>query len=86
MVINKTGAAVTAPLSLSGFSPAGEARAYRYSGADPTAIQRLGNVAVSAAGFSATYPANSITLLAIPGPETPIQVLPNHIYLPLTIK
>jgi hypothetical protein len=68
VVINKTGGALTSSLSLAGFTPSGSvAQVYRYSAANLSAIQHLANQVVSAGGFSATYPANSITLLAIPG-------------------
>ncbi len=67
VVINKTATPLTSPLTLSGFTPSGSAQVYRYSAANLNAIQHLANQAVSASGFSASYPANSITLLVIPG-------------------
>lgn len=67
IVINKTGGALTSTLSLSGFTPSGSAQVYRYSAANLNTIQHLSDQAVSAAGFTASYPANSITLLVIPG-------------------
>lgn len=67
IVINKTGGALAGNLSLAGFSPSGSAQVYRYSDANLNAIQHLANQAVSAAGFSATFPANSITLFVVPG-------------------
>lgn len=67
MIINKTNGALTSTLSLSGFTPSGNAQVYRYSAVDLNTIQHLPNQAVSASGFSASYPANSITLLVIPG-------------------
>ena len=67
VVINKTGGALTSALSLSGFTPSGNAQVYRYSNANPNAIQNLAAQSLTASGFSATYPANSITLFVIPG-------------------
>jgi hypothetical protein len=67
IVINKTSGALSSTLSLSGFTPSGSAQVWRYSNADLNAIQHLANQTVSAAGFSASYPANSITLLVIAG-------------------
>jgi hypothetical protein len=66
MIINKTGNNSTSSLALKGFSPAASAQVYRYSGANLSEIVRQPDQAVSATGFSATYPANSITLVVIP--------------------
>ncbi|MBI4929002.1 MAG: glycoside hydrolase family 44 protein [Anaerolineae bacterium] len=78
MVINKTGGALTSALSLSGFSPAFSAQVYRYSAANLNAIVEQPAQSVSPTGFTATYPANSVTLLVIP---TGIP-LDKHIYIP----
>jgi hypothetical protein len=51
---------------LTGFKSAGSAEVYYCSEANLQAIARSSDFAVSAAGFQATYPANSITLVAIP--------------------
>ena len=67
VVINKTGGALTSALSLNGYTPSGNAQVYRYSAADLNAIQNLAAQPLTASGFSATYPANSITLFVIPG-------------------
>jgi hypothetical protein len=67
IVINKTGGALTGNISLSGFAPSGNARVYRYSPATLGSIVHLADQTVSANGFIATLPANSITLLVIPG-------------------
>jgi hypothetical protein len=45
---------------------AGKYQVYTYSGANLQAIVGQSVLGVSAAGFQATYPANSITLVAIP--------------------
>lgn len=66
IVINKTGQAIKSPVKLTGFNPKSSAAVYRYSTAKPNAIVRLTNQAVSATGFTSTFPANSIKLFVIP--------------------
>ncbi len=66
VIINKSQNNITSNLSLKGFKPGGKAQVYTYSKANLGAIVRQGDLGVSAAGFGATYPANSITLVAIP--------------------
>jgi Glycoside hydrolase family 44 len=66
VIINKTSKNLTSNLSLKGFSPGAKAQVYTYSEANLRAIVRQSDLSVSAAGFKATYPANSITLVAIP--------------------
>ena len=79
MIINKTGGSLSSNVALSGFSPGVIAEAYRYSGSNLGAIVQLPNQGVTAGGFSATFPANSITLLVIPPGSPPLR----H-FLPLT--
>ena len=66
MVINKTKEALTSDLNLSGFSPGGSAQVYRYSATNPDQIVRGSDQAVPESGFTATYPAESITLVVVP--------------------
>lgn len=66
MIINKTAKDLTSSLSLAGANPKGNAQVYTYSSANLKAIVRQADLPVSASGFSATYPANSITLLVLP--------------------
>jgi hypothetical protein len=66
MVINKTGSALTSPLSIQGFSGTGSAQVWRYGAADTHQIVRAANASVSGGSLTATYPANSITLLVLP--------------------
>ncbi len=66
VIINKSGVDVTSTVSLSGFSPTASAAVYRYSSANPGAIEHTTDQSVTAQGFSATFPAASITLYAIP--------------------
>jgi hypothetical protein len=65
VIINKTAKNLTSNLSLKGFQAAGKAQVYTYSGANLQAIVRQEDLGVSATDFRATYPANSITLVAI---------------------
>ena len=66
VVINKTGGDITSALALTGFQPAARAQVFRYSTANLKAIVPLPAQTIAATGFTATYPANSITLLVIP--------------------
>lgn len=65
MIINKTDKDLTSDLALQGFNPATTAQVYNYSAANLKAIVPQPNQAVSATGFRAQYPANSITLVVI---------------------
>ncbi len=65
VIINKTGTDIASNLSLSGFTPDPAARVYRYSAANLAGIVRQADQAVTAGGFQATYPANSITLVEL---------------------
>jgi hypothetical protein len=79
IVINKTAAALTSDLSLSNFAPAAWAQVYRYSALNLAAIVQAADQAVTAAGFTASFPANSITLIVIPPagpPPPPVMYLP----------
>jgi len=83
MVINKSlTAALTSSLSLSGFTPGPAAGVYRYSAANLNAIVHLPDQAVTAAGFTATYPPQSITLFVLPA-STP---LAPRAYLPFLAR
>jgi len=65
IVINKTSGALTSALALSSFTPSGAAHIYRYSAANLNSVVKEADQAVSASGFSATFPANSITLMVM---------------------
>jgi hypothetical protein len=79
MIINKSTGDLTSSLALSGFSPAAGAQVYRYSAANLNAIVRQADQAVSAGGFTATFPAASITLVVIPASAS----ASFRVYLPL---
>jgi hypothetical protein len=82
IVINKSlTASLTSSLSLAGFSPAPSASVYRYSAANLSAIAALPAQPVTAAGFTATYPPQSITLFVLP-PGTPLAPQDPRAYLP----
>ena len=66
IMINKTGQGLTSDLALAGFQAGTAAHVYRYSSANLAAIVSEPDQAVTAGGFSATYPANSITLMVVP--------------------
>jgi glycosyl hydrolase family 44 len=63
LVINKTAGGLQSPLNLSGISPAGPAQVWRWTGGG---IAHVSNRSVPAGGFTATYPARSLTLYVIP--------------------
>ena len=65
LVLNKTGNDLTSNLALAGFSGSSSAKVYRYSGTNLGAIVPQADQPVSAGGFSATYPANSATLVVL---------------------
>jgi hypothetical protein len=67
MVINKTSGILSGNISISGFTPSGNAQVYRYSAASLSAIVHLADQPVSTSGLIEAFPANSITLLIIPG-------------------
>ena len=66
MIINKATSNLTSAVTLAGFNPGASAQVYRYSAANLNAIVREADQPVSATGFTATFPASSITLMAIP--------------------
>ena len=66
MIVNKTGQPLTSDVSLANFQPGANAQVFRYSAANLGAIVQEANQPVTASGFSATFPANSITLIVIP--------------------
>jgi hypothetical protein len=80
MVINKSlTAALTSPVSVAHYAPAGTAEVYRYSAANLGTIVRLADQGVTAAGFTANFPPQSVTLFVL-RPGTP---LAPRVYVPL---
>jgi hypothetical protein len=73
MVINKTYGDLTDTLSLASVTPTGAAKVYQYSNANLAAIVSQPSIAVTlpatastASSLTATFPAQSITLLVVP--------------------
>jgi hypothetical protein len=67
MIINKTDNALTSPLAISNFSAeATSVHVRTYDATNLAAIVRQPNATISRGAFTATYPADSITLLALP--------------------
>jgi len=72
VVINKTGGSVTSTLSLANFQPGQTAQVWQYGGANLGAIVAQPNIAVSGNSLTATFPANSITMLVLPPATLPV--------------
>lgn len=72
VVINKTAAAVTSTLSLANFQPGAAAQAWQYGAANLTAIVAQPNIALNGNSLTASFPANSITMLVIPPAALPV--------------
>lgn len=70
IIINKTGTDLDSSVSISGFgipkANIATALVYRYSATNLSTIERAPDQSVSGSGFSARFPANSITLVVIP--------------------
>lgn len=66
MVINKTGGALSAPITLKNFKPSGVIETWHYSEANTKAILHPNNLKFTGTQFSSKFPANSITLLRLP--------------------
>jgi hypothetical protein len=86
IVINKTANPLTSDVALAGFTPSGAARVYRYSAANLNAIVKEADQAVVASGFSAVFPANSITLYVLASASQPTPDDTPWAYLPSTPK
>ncbi|MBN1174387.1 MAG: endoglucanase [Micromonosporaceae bacterium] len=66
MVVNKTGDDLTSSVAVAGFSGTGAAQRFTYGPAELTSIVRGDDVTVDAEALTATFPANSVTLLVLP--------------------
>ena len=64
-VVNKSGSALTSNVGLANFVPAGSAQLWQWTGT-ATGIQRAADVTVGSGGFSASFPARSMTMVVIP--------------------
>jgi hypothetical protein len=65
LVVNKSDSDLSSSVGVAGFNPSSSAAVYRYSQANLAKNERLADQAVTASGFSATFAANSITLLVL---------------------
>jgi len=66
IVINKTADDLKSAVSLAGLQPTAGAKVFRFSAADLTKLVPQPDQDVSSSGFTATFPAKSATLIAIP--------------------
>jgi Glycoside hydrolase family 44 len=71
LIINKSAASLTSQISLAGFTSSGPAQVYRYSAANAQQIAKQADQSVGS-GFSATFPAASITLMVLPKLSVPL--------------
>ena len=84
MIINKTSSDLTSEVGLSNFTPQPMAQVFHYSGAHLNGIVQAADQPVTSDGFTAMFPANSITLVVVAG-ETAVP--PDQlIYLPMIQK
>jgi uncharacterized protein (TIGR03437 family) len=72
IVINKTGNDLSTTLNLANFSAGAAAHVWQYSNANLNAILAQPDVPVAANALATVFPANSITLLAIPPATLPV--------------
>jgi uncharacterized protein (TIGR03437 family) len=72
IAINKTGNDLSSTLSLANFAAAGAAHVWQYSAANLGAIVQQPDAAISSGSLTTVFPANSITLLAIPPATFPV--------------
>ena len=79
VIINKSVNSLTSSISLAGFKPQSTASVYRYSSANLGAIEHPADQPVSESGFSATFPASSITLYVIMPEATGIVNPPSNL-------
>jgi hypothetical protein len=84
VIINKTADSLTSNVNLSGFTPASSAQVYRYSSANLDQIVKQADQPISASGFTATFPASSITLVVVP--PAPGSIVRQPFYLPFIQK
>jgi uncharacterized repeat protein (TIGR01451 family) len=71
MVINKSGQALTSNVSVVNFTLPASAQVYRYSHANLSTIVREADQPVTTNDFTASFPADSITLMVLAPPDQP---------------
>ena len=67
IVINKTHAELTSSIALSHFQAAAAVKVFRFSAVDLKSIKAEPNQSAAESGFSATFPAQSVTLFVLSG-------------------
>jgi len=72
IVINKTTGDLSSTLSVANFAAGAAAKVWRYSSANLATIVAQPDVSLSGGAISTVFPANSITLLAIPPASLPV--------------
>lgn len=85
LIINKSGAEQRATTTLAGVIPNASAQVFRYDPTDLTHITHLTDLPLSARGFTAAFPASSITLLLLTTQEQSLP-LGQTVFLPLVTK
>ncbi len=83
MVINKSGGALSADLSLANHA-ATAASVYRYSAANPNAIVKLADQPLAGNRARISFPANSMTLLVVAGGD-PVD-RPYRVFVPAVVR
>jgi len=82
IAINKTAGPLTSNVALSNFNPRATAAVYQYGAANPGGIVHAPNLAVTASGFSAVLPGNSISLFVLPQVVT-VTISPTSASMPV---
>ena len=87
MIVNKSAQALSSNVGLSGFTAAADAQVYAYSAANLASIVHLADQVVAPTGFTATFPASSITLLILspsgmPAPTSTPSAIANSTWTP----
>jgi hypothetical protein len=72
IVINKTTSAIQTSLSLAHFTVYPSAAVFSYSGANLKKISSLGNISITPAGFSYSFPAYSATVFVVAAPASAV--------------
>ena len=85
LIINKSGEEQRATTTLAGVIPNASAQVFRYDPTDLTHITHLTDLPLSARGFTAAFPASSITLLLLTTQEQSLP-LGQTVFLPLVTK
>jgi sugar lactone lactonase YvrE len=86
VIVNKSGGALTASVNVANFDGEASAQIYRYSVANLNAVVQEADQPLTNGAFTASFPADSITLAVIPGMNDPDPTggsTTRSVYLPL---